>query len=157
MGAGILLSCKDCDYEYEFLVGRGFWNPVRFQSTFEERGPEDDWIVDFFTKHPEGAINRYHQLYCCPDCGEIENLCLDTLYYELTEKGKEWMEKGDTWDLGCFLEKAYVKAIPFDHRCSRCGGKLESIESWEQDIENGRLRCPRCGGELESEYTLDWD
>lgn len=163
MGNGFSLCCNNCGKKMEVYLSVGMGFPRAYMQNIKmikdgEFGPEG---VDFFKKHPDGAITCERQLDRCTKCGQYQNVY--SLDLCVPKDGFAQNEKHDAaWSTAMpFNEASYV--APYSIRqnytivdtikqyCPDCNGLLERVT----DMHN--LPCPDCSKTLTISGEFRWD
>lgn len=157
MGTGYSLKCRKCGYGFSANLGVGFMFPLVYQETMEagREGKLGKEVRQFLEEHPDGVLDCNAVMLQCTECGELGRAPDLSMY--LPKEGREGASYVAPWNLD-----EYKLIGRYDHRCSKCKGKMRIIQEkeLEQPVGNGnptKVLCPKCKEPLWLDGILMWD
>lgn len=139
MGSSYGISCRECDYSKDFMIGIGMmYNPYSLRDFDSEfallphliRSKKSlAYIKKLLNeKNAEIADGYGHEIYRCPKCGEFHGRFYLRLEYDGGSYEVEYK---------CPKCKAGLKLIDYD---------INEVEGWqEKKINLEKYPCPKCG------------
>ena len=163
MGQGYEFKCK-CGYSFRPSLGVGFLFPTQYQKHRKsaQEGTLGKELKDFFSEHPDGAIDVENVVTKCEKCGRYTCVPNLSMYLPKTNEKKQkgrWStaiqaegeEYVDPWE----LHESYSLFARYQHTCESCGGKMDVIQ--EDALMKDGITCPECGRSILCDNTIMWD
>ena len=163
MGQGYEFKCK-CGYSFNPFLGVGFLFPKVYQKRKDsaQKGEYGRELKEFFSEHPEGAIDAAMVVVKCQKCGDYSCVPNLSMYLPKTKEKRQkgrWSVampfEGDDYVAPWELSESYTLFAKYQHTCKSCGGDMDIVP--EDDLEKNGIVCPRCGKSVSSEETIMWD
>ena len=162
MGSACTMICPKCGYEFKKSEGVGFMFPKVYQETVHEakNGELGEEIQQFFSEHPDGAINVDVTTLICDECGGLSSRRDLTMYVLKGEDRPDnnihvWSVaapfEGEDYVMSEDLKKYYRVYMKYPHKCKTCGGNMHIAGNKE------KLMCPDCKIPLEIGGFMCWD
>lgn len=159
MGWGFTLKCTKCEYEMRAHLESGYALPKKTLETIHDMkaGKYGKAAQKFFQENSEGSVDCDRYLFRCKECGDIQVEMVLDLY-----KPKEHVSELSYPNIyPVVLPGYYDKAMELEHKCKKCGCKMElqNEDRFLEEISEGKITCPNCGGHLEADADswFDWD
>ncbi len=134
MGDGLLIRCKDCEHENEFMFGMGFLFSS-FESVLELLPHRKYHFAKEILKNYKNIKTQYdgYDVYQCEKCASVQN----TFLIEITD------------------EKNHVLMSSIT-KCSKCKKSRKKLNKKNNKLQN--YKCPKCKSKniYYSEYMM-WD
>lgn len=161
MGAGAVLTCKDCGYQCDVRtgIGRGYSTTYHEELQAMKLGKYGKTRADFLATHPDAVIDVAYKVVICPECGAFKNV-MDLAIY-VPQEGKDedcyWVDEDGLiiphWD----FQVHYDKVMDYHRKCPHCHRTMVDCEDEFAFAMQGKLKCPKCQGKMEVTGMIMWD
>ena len=125
---------------------------------------QKNFVIEFLTENPDGAIDVENVLAVCHKCGTHERIHDLSMYLPKKNISPDEKNNHGRWSVAMPFENAnyvapddleenYTLFAKYPHRCKNCGGEVEIYN--ETNIK--KLKCPKCNSPMLSRGNGHWD
>ena len=134
MGDGLLIRCKDCEYEKEFIFGVGFLFSS-FESVLELLPHRKYIFAKEIIKNNKYIKTEYdgYEVYQCETCASVQNI----FFLQISDEN----------------DQVLISSI---NKCSRCKKYRKKLNKKNNKLKN--YICPKCKSKnLYYDESMLWD
>lgn len=134
MGEGVLIKCKDCEFENEYMLGEGFLFSS-FESVIELLPQKKYLSAKEILKNNQNTKKNFggYEVYQCENCASTQNI----FFIEIKDKDN----------------KVLFTSI---NKCSKCNMHRTKLNKNNDILIN--YKCPKCkSNKIDMGMSMMWD